>query len=138
MCRTTWPLDPKRSDGWIVYNSKEKEDTLSLEKAKFEATGYFFFSSPPRFLFLCFCSFFSLFFFFSFSYLFFSSFLLLISLPFSLSFLPIFSFLFACLSSFLEQPLIRSKGGNFLPISSNQRCGYHFSILISLFLKSPL
>ena len=54
MCRTTLPLDPKRSDGRIAYNAREKEDSFSLKKIKFDATGYFFFSSPPRFLFLCF------------------------------------------------------------------------------------
>ena len=54
MCRTTLPLDLKRSDGRIAYNAREKEDSLSLKNIKFEATGYFFFSSPPRFLFLCF------------------------------------------------------------------------------------
>ena len=55
---------------------------------------------------------------FLFSFLFFSL--------FSSHFLLIFSFPLVIFSPFLEQPLIRSKGGNFLPISSNQRCGYHF------------
>ena len=45
---------------------------------------------------------------------------------FSSHFLLIFSFPLVIFSPFLEQPLIRSKGENFLPISSNQRCGYHF------------
>ena len=85
MCRITLPLDPKRSDGRITYNSREKEDSLSLRKIKFEATGYFFFPSPPRFLFLCFIHSSLLFYSFLFSHLIFSSFshfLWSFSLPF--------------------------------------------------------
>ena len=87
MCRTTLLLDPKRSDGPIAYNSREKEDSLSLKNQILKLLDIFSFLLPHIFftfvLFLPFC-----FSFFSFSYFFFPSFLLLISL----SFLPIFSF----------------------------------------------
>ena len=63
--------------------------------------------------------------------------------PFLLSFLSlflishlIFSSPLVIFSPFLEQPLIRSKGGNFLPISSNHIGGPHFSTFIPYFFIS--
>ena len=60
--------------------------------------------------------------------------------PFLLSFLSlflishlIFSSPLVIFSPFLEQPLVRSKGGNFLPISSNHIGGPHFSTFIPYF-----
>ena len=89
MCRTTWPLDPKRSDGRITYNSREKEDSLSL-KIKFEELlDIFSFLLPHVFfsfvLILPFCC--SL---FSFSHFIFFSFLFLFLFAFFFHFL--FSF----------------------------------------------
>ena len=69
------------------------------------------------------------------------------SFPFCFSFLvfsflisPLFHFLFifssplVIFSPFLEQPLIRSKGGNFLPFFSNHLCGHQISHFIPYFL----
>ena len=136
MCRTTLPLDPKRSDGRIAYNSRENEDSLSLKKIKFEATGYFFFFSPPRFLFLCFIPSFLLFFLFLFlfhfpiipssHFSFFFSFIFSPFPPFSLNFSP----------PFWSIDRMGQKR-KFPPLLPQSKCvAFHFPIFIPYFFIS--
>ena len=139
MCRTTLPLDPKRSDGRIAYNSREKEDSLSLKKSNLKLLDIFFFSSPPRFLFLCFIPSFLLFFLFLFlfhfpiipssHFSFFFSFIFSQFPPFSLNFsLPIF----------WSIDRMVQKEEVFSPPSSSKMCGYPISIPFLLFHNSSL
>ena len=115
--RTTFLFGSKESDARIAYNSREKEDSLSLKKSNFKATAYFSFFSPT----------FSFPFLISFSHHFFFSFLFL----FLFHFLLISSFHFLLLFGAHHTSV---KGGNFLPFSSNHLCGYQFSIPFLLFL----
>ena len=121
MCRTTLPLNPKRSDSRIVYNSREKEDSLSLKQKTKICYCLFFFSSPPRFLFLCLYSFFLLFFLF-----------LFLSLSFSPHFL-----LSLCISLLLFGALtVWVKRRKFPPLLPQAKCvAFHFPSFsfISLF-----
>ena len=128
MCRTTLPLDLKRSGGRIVYNSREKEDFLSLkEKRPKFATASFSFLLPHIFFSFVFIPSFCLSF-FSFSYLIFSSFFSFISPHFLLS---------LCISLLLFGALtIWVKGGSFLPsfLKPNVCLSYFHSFsFISLF-----
>ena len=116
-CRTTSLLVSKESNGRIAYNSREKEDSLSLKMG--EQTSCISFSFLPLYVSFPFC----------FSFLVFS---FLISHLFH--FLFIFSSPSVIFSPFLEQPLIPSKGGNFLPFSSNHLCGHQISLFIPYFL----
>ena len=103
--RTTSLLISKKSDGRIAYDSREKEDTLSLKCENKPSASPFSFLHTFGLL-LCFI--------FPFAFLFFFSILFSSSFIFS-QFLPIFSFLFAFLSPLLEHYTYETKGGNFLP-----------------------
>ena len=130
MCRTTLPLDPKRSDGRIVYNSREKEDSLSLRKSNLKLLDIFSFLLSHVFfsfvLFLPFC-----FYFFSFSCLIFPSFLLLISLSFSPHFL-LFSLNFSPPFWSIDR-MGQKEEVSSLP-SSSQMCGFPFSFFFFYFI----
>ena len=117
-CITTSLLVSNESDGRIAYNSREKEDSLSLKIG--EQTFCISFSFLPLYVFLSFLFFF----------LFFSHFSSHISFTFSSFSLLLWSFSLP----FLEQSLIRSKGVNFLPFSSNHLCGHQISLFIPYFL----
>ena len=126
---------PKKSDGRIAYNSREKEDSLSLRKSNLKLLDiFFFFPSPPRFLFLCFIpsffAFLSFPFLVSFSHHFFSSFLFLFLFhfspfsPFSLYFSPPFRAL-----------TVWVKRRKFPPLLPQAKCvAFPFSFLFFYFI----
>ena len=122
-CRTTSLFVSKESDGRIFHDPREKKDVLSLKMKKKAFCIPFLlshvWSSPLSYPSFCFSFLYSH---FSFSFLF--------------HFLFIFSFLFSFLSSNLENTSHTVKGENCLPLSSNQRCGYAFSIFIPYFSKT--
>ena len=103
----------------------ERRKTLSLKKIKFEATGYFFFSSPPRFLFLCFIH----------SSLLFFLFLFLFHFPVisSSHFSFFFSFIFSPFPPFWSIDRMGQKEEVSSPPSSSQMCGFPFSFLFFYF-----
>ena len=138
MCRTTLPFDLKRSDGRITYNSREKEDSLSLKKSNLKLLDIFFFSSPPRFLFLCFIHSSLLFFLFLFLF----NFPIIPSSHFSFFFSFIFShfphFSLNFSPSFWSIDRMGQKEEVSSPSSSSQMCGFPFSIPFLLFHNSAL
>ena len=90
-CRTTSLLVSKESDGRIAYNSREKEDSLSLKMG--EQTFCLSFSFLPLFIFLSFLLFFPFCFSFLFAFLsFFSHFSSHLSFTFSSFSLLLWSF----------------------------------------------
>ena len=111
-------------------------DTLSLEKTKI-CYCLFFFSSPPRFLFLCFYSFLFTFlsfpFLISFSHHFFFSFLFLLLFHFS----PFSPFSMHSSPPFRSIDRMGQKEEVSSPPSSSQMCGYPISIHFLLFHNSP-
>ena len=134
--RTTFLLVSKESDGRIANKSREKENYLSLKKSNLKLLGFFFLSSAPHFLFLCFIPSFLFFFLFlflvSFSHHFFSSFLFLFLFhfspfsPFSLHFSP----------PFWSIDRMGQKEEVSTPPSSSQMCGFPFFLPFLLFHNS--
>ena len=111
---------PKKSDGRIAYNSREKEDSLSLRKSNLKLLDIFYFFSP-RFLFLCFIPSFLLFFLF----LFLSHFPIISSPHFSsfFSFISPHFLLSLCISLFLFGALtVWVKRRKFPPLLPQAKC----------------
>ena len=135
MCRAVLLLVPKTADGRIAYNSREKEDSLSLKKINLKLLDIFsFFSST--FSFPLFYSFLFAFLYFPFLILFshhlFFSFFFFFSLSFSPHFL-----LSLCISLIpLSIDRMGQKEEVFSPPSSSQMCGYPISIHFLLFHNS--